>query len=190
MGFFSSIKRLWSSDKTAETQETPEVPVEEASAAPQTAETEGDASQDIPSRSDAFQLPAEDPQSLPETASAEPQQAEPEAQPSAAGQSLEPEEPVPAPAAAPSHPAPQSSAPKEPSGWRDTLLLTLREAEPRLSVWLSIALEDLGPSDRPWSPGERSRRLCRRFRRMGRAHGIRGSGGLPFGTSVPPRPRP
>ena len=43
---------------------------------------------------------------------------------------------------------PQPDAPKEPSGWRDTLLLTLREAEPRLSVWLSIALEDLGPDAR------------------------------------------
>lgn len=48
----------------------------------------------------------------------------------------------------PAQPAPQPDAPKEPSGWRDTLLLTLREAEPRLSVWLSIALEDLGTNAR------------------------------------------
>lgn len=29
MGFFSSIKRLWSSNKPAETQETPQAPAEE-----------------------------------------------------------------------------------------------------------------------------------------------------------------
>ena len=43
MGFFSSIKRLWSSNKTAETPETPQVPAEEALAA-QPAETEDGAS--------------------------------------------------------------------------------------------------------------------------------------------------
>ena len=44
MGFFSSIKRLWSSNKTAETPETPQAPAEEALAAPQPAETEDGAS--------------------------------------------------------------------------------------------------------------------------------------------------
>ena len=34
MGFFSSIKRLWSSNKTAETPDTPQAPAEEALAAP------------------------------------------------------------------------------------------------------------------------------------------------------------
>lgn len=143
MGFFSSIKRLWSSDKTAETQKTPEAPVEEA-AAPQTAEAEEHIPQDIPSGADDFQSPAE----ASETASAKPQQAEPEEQPSAVGQSLKPDESVPAPAAATIPPAPQPYAQQKPAGWRDTLLLTLREAEPRLSVWLSIALEDLGPDAR------------------------------------------
>ena len=52
---------------------------------------------------------------------------------------------APAPVA---QPAPQPYAPVEPSGWRATLLLALREAEPRLSVWLSIVLEDLGPDAR------------------------------------------
>ena len=44
MGFFSSIKRLWSSNKTAETPETPQAPAEEVLADPQPAETEDGAS--------------------------------------------------------------------------------------------------------------------------------------------------
>ena len=146
MGFFSSIKRLWSSNKTAETPETPQVPAEEALAA-QPAETEDGASHEESSVSDAPQSPVEVLEKLSETAAAEQQQADLEMDQLAAGQSLEPDGQAPAPAAA-AQPAPQPDAPKEPSGWRDTLLLTLREAEPRLSVWLSIALEDLGPDAR------------------------------------------
>ena len=146
MGFFSSIKRLWSSNKTAETPETPQVPAEEALAA-QPAETEDGASHEESSVSDAPQSPVEVVEKLPETAAAEQQQADLEMDQLTAGQSLEPDGQAPAPAAA-AQPAPQPDAPKEPSGWRDTLLLTLREAEPRLSVWLSIALEDLGPDAR------------------------------------------
>ena len=147
MGFFSSIKRLWSSNKTAETPETPQVPAEEVLADPQPAETEDGASHEESSVSDAPQSPVEVLEKLPETAAAEQQQADLEMDQLAAGQSLEPDGQAPAPAAA-AQPAPQPDAPKEPSGWRDTLLLTLREAEPRLSVWLSIALEDLGPDAR------------------------------------------
>ena len=147
MGFFSSIKRLWSSNKTAETPETPQVPAEEALADPQPAETEDGASHEESSVSDAPQSPVEVVEKLPETAAAEQRQADLEMDQLAAGQSLEPDGQAPAPAAA-AQPAPQPDAPKEPSGWRDTLLLTLREAEPRLSVWLSIALEDLGPDAR------------------------------------------
>ena len=146
MGFFSSIKRLWSSKKTAENPETPQVPAEEALAA-QPAETEDGASHEESSVSDAPQSPVEVVEKLPETAAAEQQQADLEMDQLTAGQSLEPDGQAPAPAAA-AQPAPQPDAPKEPSGWRDTLLLTLREAEPRLSVWLSIALEDLGPDAR------------------------------------------
>ena len=147
MGFFSSIKRLWSSNKTAETPETPQAPAEEVLADPQPAETEDGASHEESSVSDAPQSPVEVLEKLPETAAAEQRQADLEMDQLAAGQSLEPDGQAPAPAAA-AQPAPQPDAPKEPSGWRDTLLLTLREAEPRLSVWLSIALEDLGPDAR------------------------------------------
>ena len=56
MGFFSSIKRLWSSNKTAETPETPQVPAEEALADPQPAETEDGASHEESSVSDADNL--------------------------------------------------------------------------------------------------------------------------------------
>ena len=147
MGFFSSIKRLWSSNKPAETQETPQAPAEEALAGPQPAETEGGASHEEPSASDAPQSPVEFSEKLPETAAVEQQQADLERDQPVAGQSLEPDGQAPVPAAA-AQPAPQPSAPEKPSGWRDTLLLTLREAEPRLSVWLSIALEDLGPDAR------------------------------------------
>lgn len=147
MGFFSSIKRLWSSNKTAETPETPQAPAEEVLADPQPAETEDGASHEESSVSDAPQSPVEVVEKLSKTAAAEQQQADLEMDQLAAGQSLEPDGQAPAPAAA-AQPAPQPDAPKEPSGWRDTLLLTLREAEPRLSVWLSIALEDLGPDAR------------------------------------------
>ena len=123
------------------------LPAEEALAAPQPAETEDGASHEESSVSDAPQSPVEVVEKLPETAAAEQQQADLEMDQLAAGQSLEPDGQAPAPAAA-AQPAPQPDAPKEPSGWRDTLLLTLREAEPRLSVWLSIALEDLGPDAR------------------------------------------
>lgn len=110
-------------------------------------ETEDGASHEESSVSDAPQSPVEVVEKLPETAAAEQQQADLEMDQLTAGQSLEPDGQAPAPAAA-AQPAPQPDAPKEPSGWRDTLLLTLREAEPRLSVWLSIALEDLGPDAR------------------------------------------
>ena len=71
MGFFSSIKRLWSSNKPAETQETPQAPAEEALAAPQPAETEDGASHEESSVSDAPQSPVEVLEKLPETAAAE-----------------------------------------------------------------------------------------------------------------------
>lgn len=147
MGFFSSIKRLWSSNKTDETPETPQAPAEEALADPQPAETEGGASHEEPSASDAPQSPVKFSEKLPETAAVEQQQADLERDQPVSGQSLEPDGQAPVPAAA-AQPAPQPSAPEKPSGWRDTLLLTLREAEPHLSVWLSIALEDLGPDAR------------------------------------------
>ncbi len=200
MGFFSSIKRLWSSNKTAETPETPQAPAEEALAA-QPAETEDGASHEESSVSDAPQSPVEVLEKLPETAAAEQQQADLEMDQLAAGQSLEPDGQAPAPAAA-AQPAPQPDAPKEPSGWRDTAAYPpgSRTAHVRVAVHRSgrsrtrrtHGRRTLGacplPFDRPWSPGERSRCLRRRLRRIGRAHGIQRSGGLPFGTAVPPRP--
>ena len=189
MGFFSSIKRLWSSNKTEATPQTPQVPAEEAQVVSQPTETEGGTSPETLPAPDTPQPPAVS-ETLPETASAGPQQAAQEADQPAAGQSFEPDkapahapmtaEPdaSPAPVAARTakdglpeastsasaahaaggglpeapapvdQPAPQPYAPVEPSGWRATLLLALREAEPRLSVWLSIVLEDLGPDAR------------------------------------------
>ena len=189
MGFFSSIKRLWSSNKTEATPQTPQAPAEEAQAASQPTEAESGTSPETPPAPDTPQPPAVS-ETLPETASAGPQQAAQEADQPAAGQSFEPDgapahapmtaEPdaSPAPVAARTakdglpgastsasaahaaegglpeapapvdQPAPQPYAPVESSGWRATLLLALREAEPRLSVWLSIVLEDLGPDAR------------------------------------------
>ena len=189
MGFFSSIKRLWSSNKTEATPQTPQAPAEEAQTASQPTETEGGMSPETPPAPDTPQPPAVS-ETLPETASAGPQQDAQEADQPAAGQSFEPDgapahapmtaEPdaSPAPVAARTakdglpeastsasaahaaegglpeapapvaQPAPQPYAPVESSGWRATLLLALREAEPRLSVWLSIVLKDLGPDAR------------------------------------------
>ena len=147
MGFFSNIKRLWSSNKDSEGSEAPQVPAE--TPAPQPADPAAaeeqkapvqktDASEETP----APEAPAgQTPLSVSVASQAAPA---PEAVP-ASGDAAAPEaamrkpaDPVPAPI----------SAPAAPSGWREALLLTLREAEPRLSVWLSVVLEDLGPDAR------------------------------------------
>lgn len=148
MGFFSSIKRLWSSDKKADASRTPQA----TDAAPESQETEaaggapspasqeehpgeaGTAETDEPSEQVSSPVEEAAPIEPVATAPAAVHEAE-----SAAVQKAEPAAP------APCVPAPAAS---QADTWRDRLLLTLREAEPRLSVWLSIVLEDLGPDAR------------------------------------------
>lgn len=148
MGFFSSIKRLWSSDKKTDASRTPQ----DTDAAPELQETEAASGAASPASQEEHpsevgttetEEPSEQTSSpVEEAAPIEPVATAPAAvheAESAAVQKAEPAAPVP------SAPAPAAS---QADTWRDRLLLTLREAEPRLSVWLSIVLEDLGPDAR------------------------------------------
>ena len=182
MGFFSSIKRLWSSNKASEDQETPQTPAEtperqpaEDAAEPARAEEPEETEEKAETAPAPAAAPEPDVVELTEQARPEPETPEASPEPTtepgmktAVEPKAEPTDdtsPEPAPESAPvqapepeqaprvSAPEPEQtptpvSVPAAPSGWRDTLLLTLREAEPRLSVWLSIVLEDLGPDAR------------------------------------------
>ncbi len=182
MGFFSSIKRLWSSNKASEDQETPQTPAEtperqpaEDAAEPARAKEPEEPVQKAETAPAPASAPEPDVVELTEQARPEPETPEASPEPTtepgmktAVEPKAEPTDdtsPEPAPESAPvqapepeqaprvSVPEPEQtptpvSVPAAPSGWRDTLLLTLREAEPRLSVWLSIVLEDLGPDAR------------------------------------------
>ena len=94
MGFFSTLKRLWHSDK--KTSE-PAAPAEDAAQAP---------------AADAGQAHSDEKSGTTQADST------------------------------------GDAAGSDASGWQSALLLSLRQAEPRLSVWLSIVLEDLGPNAR------------------------------------------
>ncbi len=167
MGFFSSIKRLWSSNKTSEAPETPQTPAQTSDSQPAESPAESAPAEkpEAPVQKTEALTPEPAPTPEPEAVVELTEQARSEADPSESAP--EPTtEPVPDAASAPAPeavpvqaPAPAreqrpvqnaapASSPAAHSGWRDTLLLTLREAEPRLSVWLSIVLEDLGPDAR------------------------------------------
>ena len=144
MGFFSSIKRLWSSDKKADASKTSPA-TEDALKAP---ENEGTDDASV-----MFSEPEEEtpPQPHDKSPEAIPLSVE-EAAPAAGDRTVSSDAAAPEASSAAvqdTEPTP-SSAPSAPptATWSDRLLLTLREAEPRLSVWLSLVLEDLGPDAR------------------------------------------
>lgn len=150
MGFFSSIKRLWSSDKKADAPKTSPA-AEDALKTPENEATD-DAS--VPPSEPEEETP---PQQHDDSSEAIPPSVE-EAAPAAGETTASQDAEAPSDAAAPeasntavqdTEPVP-SSVPSAPptATWSDRLLLTLREAEPRLSVWLSLVLEDLGPDAR------------------------------------------
>jgi len=141
MGFFSKIKKLWSK-KEDESQIpdaalTPEDAEEGAESAPEGLETSASpAAEQAPAGSEAPRAP-EAPAKA-DAASAQPIDAATETQAEAAPSSPAAAQPAPqASAAAPA--APASEGDKEP--WKNELILVLRQAEPRLSVWLGILLE-------------------------------------------------
>ena len=112
MGFFSSLKRLWRSDKAGEATQEPVAAA--PSSLPENATTEDTAEgETVPSN-----------------------EAEP---PTPSGESGEPTA---------SAAATQSELSPVAADWQAPLLVALREAEPRLSVWLSLVLEGLGPDAR------------------------------------------
>ncbi len=150
MGFFSSIKRLWSSDKKADAPKTS--PAAEDALKAQESEATDDAS--VPPSEPEEETP---PQQHDDSSEATPPSVE-EAAPAAGETTASQDAEAPSDAAAPetssaavqkAEPVPSAVPSASPAAtWSDRLLLTLREAEPRLSVWLSLVLEDLGPDAR------------------------------------------
>jgi len=122
MGFFSKIKRLWKR------------PDQEAAPVAETREIEDDGIAAASDAADAVQA-AVVPEAAPVTA------------PPAAPENLAaPAATTPLPAAAPPaerSPRAAQAAPDAEAPWRNQLVLALREAEPRLSVWLSLILTDV-----------------------------------------------
>ncbi len=138
MGFFSKLKKFWKSD------EGPAESIETARPEPIPAETPLPADEAVP---ETVPEPETAPQpevvTEPETVS-EPAAPAPESPP------LPEATPVSQPPAVP----PRAEAPASPpaattrrddarSRWRDDLVLALRQAEPKLSVWLDILLADV-----------------------------------------------
>ncbi|MEF3695594.1 signal recognition particle-docking protein FtsY [Desulfolutivibrio sp.] len=126
MGFFSKIKRLWKrpDQEAAPVAETGEIGEAGIAAVP------GDA---------ADAAPAAAPKAAPVAAPVI-------APPKAPTDLAEPAAQTPIPATAPTVvPTPRAAqtTPDADAPWRNHLVLALREAEPRLSVWLSLILTDV-----------------------------------------------
>ncbi len=126
MGFFSSLKRLWRSDKS---DESAEHSAASASALPASEENASEGATSIDTPPIGNSAPATN------TVSDQPEPSSEKKLPTA-DIADSPSE---------SHALPTFSAS---AGWQEPLLVSLREAEPRLSVWLSLALEGLGPDAR------------------------------------------
>jgi len=170
MGFFTKIKKLWKSDTpppqeemTAEAAATPTSPApsEKAPTGPEPEPVSAVAASPAPQPA-APTPPAAEP-APPAPESSEPETATPEPAPvAAAAGSVEPapatvlpepaavapEPAVSAPLAAKAEPVVQSAPESAPDAtgdapWRSALILSLREAEPKLSVWLDILLADV-----------------------------------------------
>lgn len=155
MGFFSAIKKLWSDDKpdtsltpeVSASPESPAAPVDDASAAgvPEPEESAPSEAASPASAETALEEKAESPA----TAGAE--RAAPPVPESASPAGPE--------VAASADPTSETVVPAVSTGPQAALALKLREAEPRLSIWLGIVLEDLDTAgDELW---ERLRFLLR-----------------------------
>ena len=134
MGFFSSLKRLWSaSPEVAEdAKKTTDPAFEGAQSAPATeiCRPEAPASEEGAPDSEPEQVTAPG---------------------SAPGLFVAPPAPSlsPPPAATDSEDGFSRSTPPHEAVWRDTLVRSLREAEPRLSVWLEITLAGMDRAGEP-----------------------------------------
>jgi fused signal recognition particle receptor len=127
MGFFSKIKKFWKGEEPAQTSAVPgPEPAATAAPAPESPERAG-----TPVASAVATVPEAG--ALPQAAAAVPDV--PHVLPEAAA--VPPSPPAAPPAAEAPSPAPQDVP------WRDALVLALRQAEPRLSVWLDILLADV-----------------------------------------------
>jgi fused signal recognition particle receptor len=154
MGFFSKLK-FWEKDKKKEADTAPEHVAEDASV------------QQPPAEEPAPAEPASPTQTAEETPTApQPEAAAPEV-PAAAH--ADEEEPAPSPATPTPvrAPEPDALAPEETTlraeePWQQELTLKLREAEPRLSEWLTLVLEGVS---------EKSPELWTRLRFLFRALG-------------------
>ncbi|NDY58031.1 signal recognition particle-docking protein FtsY [Desulfovibrio sulfodismutans] len=122
MGFFSKIKRLWKK------------PDQEAAPVAETREIEDDGIAAASDAADALQAAV-----VTKAASVT---APPEAPEALAAPLAQTPIPATAPPAA-TTPRAAQAAPDTDAPWRNQLVLALREAEPRLSVWLSLVLTDV-----------------------------------------------
>lgn len=152
MGFFTKIKKLWKSDTpppqedmTAKAAATSPAPSETAPTEPESEPVSEVAASPAPQPA-APTPPAAEP-SPPAPESREPAPSTPEPAPvgaTAASPAPEPQAPITpepepvVPQAPKSVPAATGDAP-----WRNALILSLREAEPKLSIWLDILLADV-----------------------------------------------
>ncbi|MDQ7833290.1 MAG: signal recognition particle-docking protein FtsY [Desulfovibrionaceae bacterium] len=126
MGFFSKIKRLWKKPDLEAAPVTDEAAVEGVGTAPESCDA-----------ADVAQAAA-----APQAASV----TTPPPAPTAPKEPAPPAAETPPPGLAPSvAPIPKAAqaAPDTDAPWRNQLVLALREAEPRLSVWLSLILTDV-----------------------------------------------
>ena len=150
MGFFSSLKRLWSSDAPVKTSD--------ASQNEQPVLSETLPEDKTPSLEEGEDLADADTQSASETQVAPVIQASSEVQAGAeemAAVSPVPSAPLSGPETAPTPERPAVPVQKKAAlseDWQTALLVTLREAEPKLSVWLGLTLEGLGPDARVGEP--------------------------------------
>ncbi len=138
MGFFSKLKKFWKGDEqAAEAPQTPaEAPAEEAAPEPAAPAPEA-APEAAPQPAPEPPAPEQPAPEQPVIEQPVPQAAAPEAEPVPAPQPV----PQPAPPIQEAPPTPKAEpAPAAAAPWRNQLLLALRGAEPRLSVWLDILL--------------------------------------------------
>jgi len=170
MGFFTKIKKLWKSDTpppqeemTAEAAATPTSPApsEKAPTGPEPEPVSAVAASPAPQPAAPTPPAAEPAPPAPESSEPEPATPEPAPVAAAAGSvepapatvlpepaAVAPEPAVSAPGAAQAEPvAPRAPQPAPAATgdapWRSALILSLREAEPKLSVWLDILLADV-----------------------------------------------
>ena len=132
MGFFSAVKRFFTGGNAAE-EKKQEQPVEEVKAEVQEEAGEAAEASDEPAPAEEPAKAEAEPEAAPAEAPAEEVEEEPAA-PALSATAIPAEKPTAAPASV--------ADPEE-----EALSLALRQAEPKLSAWLSVVLKDVEEAD-------------------------------------------